>query len=36
MPSGVTFELQAPRADKGSVVKVIEPDGSIRLVPTAA
>ena len=33
---GETFELQAPRADKGSVVKVIEPDGSIRLVPTAA
>lgn len=35
MPGGVTFELQAPRADKGTVVPVIEPDGSIRLVPAA-
>ncbi len=33
---GVTFELQASRAGKGSVVPIIEPDGSIRLVPAEA
>ncbi len=33
---GVTFELQAPRAGNGTVVPVIEPDGSIRLVPAGA
>ncbi len=30
---GVTFQLQVPSAGKGIVVPVIEPDGSVRLVP---